>query len=183
MNFPEEFLNFLSQNDLSADIYDDQDLIERYICLCPGKDVELDEILADFPSGVEKVTESPVTFYRLAKPYPNNVVNSSVLYQRSKLIALDLASGMAVKYLEIKHGDHVLDLCCAPGSKLVLAGFLAGSTGSVTGVDISPHRIATTRSIVKKYKLPKVRLFLSDGTNFDRRLTLPDPTGSSLIEV
>ena len=40
-------------------------------------------------------------------------------------------------------------------------------TGSVTGVDISKQRISTCKSLVRKYKLRRVRLFVDDGTKFN----------------
>lgn len=40
--------------------------------------------------------------------------------------------------------------------------------GTVTGVDLAGHRLATCRSLLKKYKVgEKVRLFEADGTTFD----------------
>jgi 16S rRNA C967 or C1407 C5-methylase (RsmB/RsmF family) len=38
--------------------------------------------------------------------------------------------------------------------------------GTVTGVDISKHRLYTAKSIIQKYKLDRARLFLADGKSF-----------------
>jgi 16S rRNA C967 or C1407 C5-methylase (RsmB/RsmF family) len=75
-----------------------------------------------------------------------------------------------VQALEITQDDQVLDLCCAPGAKLCMISNLLGNqgVGTVTGVDLAGHRLATCRSLVKKYKVAaKVRLFEADGTTFD----------------
>ena len=41
-------------------------------------------------------------------------------------------------------------------------------TGTVTGVDISPHRLATCRSLLKRHRLQQcARLFQADGTTFN----------------
>jgi hypothetical protein len=94
--------------------------------------------------------------------------------------------------LQIEPNDHVLDLCCAPGNhedccrfknrqmdtvlikdlgaKLCMISNIISSegTGTVTGVDISPHRVATCRSLVKRYKIAeRVRLFNADGMTFN----------------
>lgn len=74
--------------------------------------------------------------------------------------------------LEPKPGEHLLDLCCAPGAKLVLASKLG--LASVTGVDISLHRLSITRSFAKQYKLPAVRLYCQDGRTFDQQPCILD---------
>jgi SAM-dependent methyltransferase len=90
---------------------------------------------------------------------------------------MDITSGIAVYALELSPTDQVLDLCCAPGAKLCLIAEQLANTspsstkgiGTVTGVDISSHRIATCRSLLRKYPapgLPRVRLFKADGTTF-----------------
>ncbi len=39
---------------------------------------------------------------------------------------MELSSGLAVLLLDLQADDTFLDLCCAPGCKLVLAGLLIG---------------------------------------------------------
>ena len=41
------------------------------------------------------------------------------LYQKHKIMGIDLTSGLAVKCLDAQPRDHVLDLCCAPGKTLL----------------------------------------------------------------
>ena len=82
---------------------------------------------------------------------------------------------MAVDALELQSDDQVLDLCCAPGAKLCMIANLLGNggDGTVTGVDIASHRLATCRSMVKKYSVGnRGRLFDADGTTF----CIPPPT-------
>ncbi|KAJ3127678.1 hypothetical protein HK100_009596 [Physocladia obscura] len=109
---------------------------------------------------------------------------------------IDAASCAAVAALgPVAADDHVLDLCCAPGAKLCLLADLIEQnanirtqnpqtrnaanphkatsptsihlSGSVTGVDLSPHRIATCKSLLRKYKVSRFRLFALDGTTFN----------------
>jgi len=47
------------------------------------------------------------------------------------------------KFKLIKKGDRVLDLGCAPGSWLLYAAELTGSSGEVVGIDIKPVGIKT----------------------------------------
>ncbi|KAI9286261.1 S-adenosyl-L-methionine-dependent methyltransferase [Umbelopsis sp. AD052] len=103
-------------------------------------------------------------------------------YRENKIFGIDLSSGLAVLALQVQPNDHVLDLCCAPGAKLCMISNIIGSegTGTVTGVDISPHRVATCRSLVKRYKVAeRVRLFNADGTTF--KVYAPSRLGARVI--
>jgi 16S rRNA C967 or C1407 C5-methylase (RsmB/RsmF family) len=84
------------------------------------------------------------------------------------MYGMDIASAVACFALNIEKNDQILDLCCAPGAKLCLLFDLLGTEGygTVTGVDVAKHRLFTAKSIVQKYKLDRVRLFLGDGTKF-----------------
>lgn len=87
---------------------------------------------------------------------------------------------MAVEALDLEAGDHVLDLCCAPGAKLCLiADRLAAldaaaaselrNIGTVTGVDVSKQRAATAKALLRKYPphgSPNTRIFVADGCTF-----------------
>ncbi|PPR99802.1 hypothetical protein GOBAR_AA20857 [Gossypium barbadense] len=84
-----------------------------------------------------------------------------------QIYGIDAASGAAVSVLNISPGDHVLDLCAAPGAKLCMMLDLLGDSGSVTGVDVARHRLAACRTMLQKYSLgDRCRLFVADGTTF-----------------
>ncbi|KAJ1674930.1 hypothetical protein EV182_002274 [Spiromyces aspiralis] len=108
---------------------------------------------------------------------------------------MNLSSAIPVFALDIQPTDHVLDMCAAPGIKLLLtAEFMAqkwmamrsavgsekGTThfncadeagyGTVTGVDIHRHRALNCRSLVSSVDLlvnSRIRLYVSDATKFD----------------
>lgn len=53
------------------------------------------------------------------------------------------------------------------GAKLCLMLDLLGDMGSVTGVDVSRHRLAACRTMLQKYASGnRCRLFVADGTTF-----------------
>ncbi|ORZ02813.1 S-adenosyl-L-methionine-dependent methyltransferase [Syncephalastrum racemosum] len=89
-------------------------------------------------------------------------------YQARALFGMDLSSIIAVEALDVHPNDHIMDLCCAPGAKLcMLANLVAPGKGTVTGVDIATHRLATCRALLRKYNVGfNVRLFAADGTTF-----------------
>ncbi|KAL9241425.1 hypothetical protein vseg_015540 [Gypsophila vaccaria] len=160
---PESFINFLNKNGLDPSIYTSADTLPRYIRLKPGYEDSLKDIEDELGCKLTQV-EWLSNFYSLS---PDVHIANSNAYQQGKLYGIDAASGAAVSALNIKPGDHVLDLCAAPGAKLCMALELLGNSGSVTGVDVARHRLAACRTIVQKYALgDHCRLFVADGTSF-----------------
>ncbi|RLN80336.1 hypothetical protein BBJ28_00022327 [Nothophytophthora sp. Chile5] len=104
------------------------------------------------------------------------------LYRDGQVYGIDISSGYAVTLLDIQPGEHVLDLCCAPGAKLTMIADLLHLQGSVTGVDFSRTRLGACRQLVHKYQLLqpgdgwedgsdsarwRCRLFHADGQTFN----------------
>ncbi|KAM3757621.1 hypothetical protein ACB098_02G203100 [Castanea mollissima] len=160
---PDAFLDFLKVNGLDPSIYTASDSTPRYIRLKPGCEAYLEEVEAEMKCKIEKVDWLP-GFYSLP---PDIQIASSKAYQEGKIYGIDAASGAAVLALDISAGDHVLDLCAAPGAKLCMISDLLGDSGSVTGVDVASHRLAACRTMLQKYALgDRCRLFVNDGTTF-----------------
>ncbi|XP_062178253.1 uncharacterized protein LOC133883074 [Alnus glutinosa] len=160
---PDAFLDFLKANGLDPSIYTASDSTPRYIRLKPGCEAYIQEVEAEMKCKLEKVGWLP-GFYSLP---PDIRIASSKEYQEGKIYGIDAASGAAVIALGISAGDHVLDLCAAPGAKLCMISELLGDSGSVTGIDVARHRIAACRTMLQKYALgDRCRLFVADGTIF-----------------
>ncbi|KAL0300365.1 UNVERIFIED_CONTAM: tRNA (cytosine(34)-C(5))-methyltransferase, mitochondrial [Sesamum angustifolium] len=160
---PEDFLHFLNQNGLDPSIYVASHSTPRYIRLKPGCEAQLPEIEAEIKCKLNEVGWLP-NFYYLP---PEVRIASTKAYQEGKIYGIDAASGAAVVALDISQGDHVLDLCAAPGAKLCMILDLLGCSGSVTGVDVARHRLAASRTMLQKYALgDRCRLFVADGTTF-----------------
>ncbi|KAK4791236.1 hypothetical protein SAY86_031649 [Trapa natans] len=160
---PEEFLGFLRENNIDSSIYGATDSVPRYIRVKPGNEACLQELEAEIKSKPLKL-EWLTGFYSL----PNNVqIANTRLYKHGLIYGIDAASGAAVSALNVLAGDHVLDLCSAPGAKLCMILEILGDSGSVTGVDVSQHRLAACRTMLQKYSLgDRCRLFVADGTTF-----------------
>ncbi|XP_077221110.1 S-adenosyl-L-methionine-dependent methyltransferases superfamily protein [Tasmannia lanceolata] len=160
---PDAFLAFLKENGLDPSIYSTKDSIPRYIRLKPGGESQLPEIETEINCKLEKVVWLPRFF---AIP-PHIQIANTEAYQLGKIYGIDAASGAAVLALNVSHGDHVLDLCAAPGAKLCMLSDLLGRSGSLTGVDVARHRLAACRTMLQKYGLgDRCRLFVADGTSF-----------------
>ncbi|KAM1587791.1 hypothetical protein ACFX1X_027225 [Malus domestica] len=160
---PDAFLDFLKENGLDPSIYSESQSTPRYIRLKPGFEDRIEEIEAEIKCKLEEVEWLP-GFYALP---PDVQIANSNAYREGKIYGIDAASGAAVSTLSISAGDHVLDLCAAPGAKLCMISDLLGNSGSVTGVDVSSHRLAACRTMLQKYALGnRCRLFVADGTTF-----------------
>ncbi|PKA60562.1 tRNA (cytosine34-C5)-methyltransferase [Apostasia shenzhenica] len=160
---PDAFLEFLRENDLDMSIYAAVDATPRYIRLKPGCESQLMEFEADLNCKLEKVNWLP-GFFSIP---PHTQIASTKAYQLGKIYGIDAASGAAVMALNVTLGDHVLDLCAAPGAKLCMLADLLGNSGSITGVDIARHRLAACRNMLQKYAIgDRCRLFVADGTTF-----------------
>ncbi|MFV0292115.1 MAG: RsmB/NOP family class I SAM-dependent RNA methyltransferase [Paracoccus sp. (in: a-proteobacteria)] len=59
-------------------------------------------------------------------------------YARGDWWVQDAAAAMAVRWLSPQPGEHIIDLCAAPGGKTLQ---LVAAGAQVTAVDISPHRL------------------------------------------
>lgn len=92
-------------------------------------------------------------------------VRKSALYERGAVFGMDASSLAAVWALEPKQGDHVLEICCAPGTKLCCIADIC----SVTGVDCSHQRLTVARSQVKRCQVHESvkGLWLADGQTWN----------------
>ncbi|KAG6645564.1 rRNA (cytosine-C(5))-methyltransferase NOP2C [Carya illinoinensis] len=160
---PDAFLDFLRENGLDPSMYTASDSTPRYVRLKPSCEDFVEEIEDEMKCKLEKVVWLP-GFYSLP---PDIQIASSRAYREGKMYGIDAASGAAVRALDVSAGDHVLDLCAAPGAKLCMIADILGKSGSVTGVDVASQRMAACRTLLQKYALgDRCRLFVADGTTF-----------------
>lgn len=68
----------------------------------------------------------------------------------------------AVKFLNLKQGDRVLDAGCGSGGSFPYLREQVGPTGEVVGVDISPLTTTSTRKRISKNKWENVHLIEAD---------------------
>ncbi|KAJ2487306.1 hypothetical protein IWW37_005305 [Coemansia sp. RSA 2050] len=176
---PPSFCAFLRDNHIDASVYSTSRKLPRYVRIIQYRQRSKDfvddlvqQIQADAGCNVAKVGSVP-GFIEIAD---QGVRLSQIrAYINGDIVGMDVSSGIAALALSVEPGDNVLDLCCAPGAKLLLLadlldGHKATQRGTVTGVDISPHRAATCRSLVKKHAGSDrglIRVFVDDGTTFD----------------
>jgi 16S rRNA C967 or C1407 C5-methylase (RsmB/RsmF family) len=166
MAFPERFTKYLKENKIPEDIYEYN--IPRYIRWNTLKEeLNKEKVLKEYSDAIQ--LEAPYDkVFRL--PNDLNVSNTS-LYKSGIVYGMDISSIIAVHCLNLQPDDHFLDLCCAPGIKLSIAGDLitANGTGSITGVDISKERLSVAKSLLKRLYIGKARLFCESAVDFDEK--------------
>jgi 16S rRNA C967 or C1407 C5-methylase (RsmB/RsmF family) len=177
IEFPPAFISFLKDNIEYISELDKP--IQRTIRVKEG--IGLSDLQKDLKtSDISKVDWFSNCFYQLDASIR---LASSALYENGLIYGMDITSAVAVAALSISPNDHVLDLCCAPGAKTCYISELLGTsgTGTVTGVDLSKERLSICKSLARKYKLEKYRLFHADGTTFD--ICAPSRIGSTILMV
>ena len=83
-------------------------------------------------------------------------------FNEGKLWVQDVAAALPAKLLAPQPGEHVLDLCAAPGGK---ACQLAAMGAMVTALDRDSSRMATLHGNLERLKL-KAELVVADGTSW-----------------
>ena len=74
-------------------------------------------------------------------------------FAEGRFVAQDAATRHAVELMEVRPGQHVLDLCAAPGGKTAqLAACLQGQ-GRLVANELSPARAATLRDTLARCRL------------------------------
>jgi len=109
-------------------------------------------------------------------------------FKEGKIIAQDGSSYLAVKLLDPKPGDSVLDTCSAPGSKTVLIGELMKNQGEVLALDIYPHKLKLIENNAKKMGIDIITAVKMDavkvkeqGKKFDKILVDAPCSGYGVI--
>ncbi|KAJ1894856.1 hypothetical protein LPJ66_004940 [Kickxella alabastrina] len=178
--FPPQFLEFLQSNHINPNIYTMHKKLPRYVRIVQYAQRTSEEIQklrleveADAGCRVSKVPGVPGFLEISDQSVSMSQINASAC---GDIVGMDVSSAIAALALSVSPGDNVLDLCCAPGAKLLFlaelldaSGACESKRGSVTGVDIAAHRVATCCKQIAKHaghSRGHVRVFIEDGTTF-----------------
>ncbi|MBU6448579.1 MAG: methyltransferase [Rhodospirillales bacterium] len=96
-------------------------------------------------------------------------------FNEGKIWVQDAAAALPAKLLAPQPGEHVLDLCAAPGGKTCQ---LAAMGAMVTALDRDSSRMATLRGNLERLKL-KAELVTADGTSW----TPPEKFSAILLDA
>ena len=99
-------------------------------------------------------------------------------YYEGKIAVQDISSMLAVEIAGIKPGDHVLDVCAAPGGKSMLALEKIGEDGTLEARDLSPAKTSFIEENAQRLHPEKLEKGQLKITEWDARI--PD---ESLVET
>lgn len=74
------------------------------------------------------------------------------------------SSGWVVALMDIRKGEHILDLCSAPGGKTALIAELVGESGAICAGEIHYYRLMKVVEAAERMQLRNVYPLLCDGT-------------------
>ena len=101
-------------------------------------------------------------YYRLKKAL---VPESLHLLQQGFCNVQAPSSGWVVALLDVKRGDHVFDVCSAPGGKSILAAEIAGDSGTVCAGEVSFRRLRKVVETASGMGLRNIYPLVCDGVN------------------
>jgi len=106
------------------------------------------------------------------------------LARKGLIMIHDLSSYYAIKVMNPKPGDTILDVCAAPGTKTILMSIAMRNRGEIISIDSSPTRLRTHLRRVRRAGALVVNDILADATkplplNLKADIVLVDPPCSS----
>ncbi len=114
----------------------------------------------DFALANIELEKSPL--YEYARTVSGFDISSSVEYKEGKFIAQDVAAMMAVEALGPKKGDHVIDVCAAPGGKTTHIAELMENEGRISAFDIHPHKVEIIRKNAQRMGISIINAEVND---------------------
>ena len=174
LELPEIFNDYLGSCPFTVDEYKAILSVteERYVRIRdPSLDAEA--IAAHLSCSKEEVLEvrwledfsKPDSKLRVFRVPETANIRKSDLYARGSVFGMDASSLAAVWALGPCQGEHVLEICCAPGTKLCCLADVC----LVTGIDCSHQRLTVARSQVKRCQVQESvkGLWLADGQTWN----------------
>ena len=89
---------------------------------------------------------------------------SDLAFREGRFTIQDEASQLVVELLDPRPGEHVLDVCAAPGAKTSAIAERVGASGLVVACDRNQRRLDLVGRAVRRLALTNVHLAHADGT-------------------
>ena len=85
-------------------------------------------------------------------------------FENGLLYVQDTASMLAVELAAPKQGDHVIDVCAAPGGKSVYAARMIGEQGHVEARDLTEYKVGLIEENIARMELENIHAVCRDAT-------------------
>ncbi len=113
----------------------------------------------------------------LRVPHMSNIGGSD-MFRQGYISVQDESAGLAVRLLDPKPGERIIDLCAAPGGKTIFIAELMNNTGEIVAVDRYETRLNLVKSASQRTGVTIVQLLAGDGAD----IVLP-PGDRVLVDV
>ena len=124
---------------------------------------ELKDILCDEGVCVEEIEGLDYAFVISGFDY----LNSLESFRNGLFYVQDVSSMMVAEYAKPEHGDHVIDVCAAPGGKTILAAEYTKEAGHVLSRDVSEYKTALILENLERMHRTNVKVEVHDATVYD----------------
>ncbi|MEM2214500.1 MAG: RsmB/NOP family class I SAM-dependent RNA methyltransferase [Candidatus Nezhaarchaeales archaeon] len=110
------------------------------------------------------VAETLVSIYKLPS------IRSLDLYLKGEIFPQSLPSILAVKALNPRSNELIIDLTASPGGKLTYASQLMNNRGLIIGIDRSPNKVETLNENVQRLGVRNAKILCLDSRYADLEL-------------
>ena len=92
-----------------------------------------------------------------------NIANSEE-YKQGLVTVQDESSQLVARLLDPAQNSHVLDMCCAPGSKTSHLAMIMNNTGNIDAHDLYEHKIRLVQNQLDRLGVTNTSLHVGDST-------------------
>jgi 16S rRNA (cytosine967-C5)-methyltransferase len=119
-----------------------------------------------FDADVKTICEPATGYLNLYNKLKHSLIPENIQMIKQGLCNIQApSSGWVVALLDVKKGEHLLDLCAAPGGKTALMSELTGDTGTVCACDSKWQRLMSVVETCHRMNLNNVYPLLCDCTS------------------
>jgi 16S rRNA (cytosine967-C5)-methyltransferase len=117
-----------------------------------------------FESDVRTICEAATGFMNLYYKLKKNLLPENIrLLQQGIATVQAPSSGWVVALMDVKKGEHLLDVCSAPGGKTTLMAELADDNGTVCACEMKMSRLMNVVETAERMNLKNIYPLLCDG--------------------
>ena len=142
-------------------------LTERPITVrCRTHKASLREIVTSLKSQGVTVEQAPYLPYALKISDYNHILTLETFLQ-GKILVQDVSSMLVAEAASPKKGDHIIDMCAAPGGKSIHAADKMGDYGNVDARDVSQYKADLIKENIHRTGVINVEARVQDATVYD----------------
>ena len=142
-------------------------LTERPITVrCRTHKASLREIVTSLKSQGVTVEQAPYLPYALKISDYNHILTLETFLQ-GKILVQDVSSMLVAEAASPKKGDHIIDMCAAPGGKSIHAADKMGDYGNVDARDVSQYKADLIEENIHRTGVINVETRVQDATVYD----------------